>query len=409
LFVATTLPGLRAGPDGEGHWSLRPCAWGGRASRGNAEHGRSSRRSEAMKWSWKIARLAGIDIYIHATFLILVAWIGFGYWELEGSVDAVIRGIGFILALFACVVLHEMGHALMARRYGIATRHITLLPIGGIAALERMPDDPKQEMTVALAGPAVNVVIAVGLWLLLSASGVLASLDEVSFTQGPFLVRLMVVNVMLATFNMLPALPMDGGRVFRAVLAMRMEHRAATEKAAKVGQGLALVLGFLGLLYNPFLLFIAFFVWIGAAAELHGAQMKSTLSGIPVGKAMLTDFQTLLPKDPLSHAVELTLKGSQKDFPVLQAGTIVGVLTQGDLLKGLQTNGDRAQARDHMHRDVHTARIEDPLEDVLERLQGTSCRLLSVTSGGHLAGILNLDNFMEYLAIQAAIQDGTTR
>lgn len=356
-----------------------------------------------MKWSWKLARIAGVDIYVHATFFILIAWIGWNYWQMEASLTAVIRGIGFIFALFACVVLHELGHSLTARRYGIRTRFITLLPIGGIAALERMPDDPKQEMTVALAGPVVNVIIALGLWSWLSVSNGFVPADELGLTGGPFLVRLMAVNIMLAVFNMLPALPMDGGRVFRAALAMRMDRAAATEIAAKVGQGFALGLVFLGLLYNPFLIFIGLFVWIGAAAEWQSVQIKSTLSGMTVGRAMLTDFQTLSPSEPLSRAVELTLAGSQKDFPILVSRSITGVLTQTDLLKGLQAGGEQSRVGDWMQQEVQSAEIDEPLEKVLERLQVSHCRLIAVNKAGHLVGIVNLDNFVEFMKIQAAL------
>jgi len=178
-----------------------------------------------MKWSWKIARIADIDVFVHATFFILIAWIGLSYWQAEGTLTAVASGIGFILTLFACVVAHEYGHALMARRYGIRTKHITLLPIGGVAMLERMPEDPKQEIAVALAGPAVNLVIAVGLWLWLSASNTLVPAELLNLTKGSFLERVMVVNIILAVFNMLPAFPMDGGRVLRAALAEASQYR----------------------------------------------------------------------------------------------------------------------------------------------------------------------------------------
>lgn len=358
-----------------------------------------------MKWSWKLIRIAGIDVYVHATFFILIAWIAMSYWQMEGTVAAVLSGIGFILALFGCVVLHEFGHALTARRYGISTRNITLLPIGGIAALERMPDDPKQEMIVALAGPAVNLVIAIALWIWLGASNGLVVVDEWSLSGAPFLQRLMAINVVLAVFNMLPALPMDGGRVFRAALAMRMDHTLATEKAAKVGQVFALILGFIGLLYNPFLVFIALFVWIGAASEAHMAQIKSTLSGVSLGRAMLTNYKTLSSSDTLSRAVEVTLAGSQKDFPVTDGRRITGVLTQTDLLKGLREQGEQSRVGDWMQKDIQSAEINEPLEAVLERLQGSPCRLIAVTEGGQSRGIVNLDNFIEFLSIEGALRD----
>jgi len=356
-----------------------------------------------MKWSWKLTRLAGIDVYVHATFFILIIWIGIAYWQAEGTVAAVVAGISFILALFSCVVLHELGHALTARRYGIQTRHITLLPIGGVAMLEKMPDDPKQEIAVALAGPAVNLVIALLIWLWLALSGINTPVAEIGFAGGSMLERLLVLNIVLAVFNLLPALPMDGGRVFRAALAMRMDPVAATEMAAKVGQGLALVLGFLGLLYNPFLLFIAIFVWIGAAAEAHSAEIKGALSGVTVGEAMLTDYKTLTPEDRLSRAIKLILAGSQKDFPVMEGRAIVGILTQTDLLKGLQAQGESARVVDWMQRDIQDVDIAQPLEKVLGYLQASPHRLITVTKADRLMGIVNLDNFIEYLTIHGSL------
>ena len=227
-----------------------------------------------MKWSWKIGKLAGIDLNIHVTFLLLLGWVALSHWSAGKTLDAVVSGVGFILALFACVILHELGHALAARRFGIATRDITLLPIGGVARLERMPEEPRQELWVALAGPAVNVVIAAAIYVWLTLTNGWVPLSQLSVASGPFLERIMVANVWLVVFNLIPAFPMDGGRVLRALLASRMEYLKATQIAAGLGQGLAFVFGFIGLFTNPFLLFIALFVWIGAAQEASAVQMK---------------------------------------------------------------------------------------------------------------------------------------
>src|SRR5881396_2325143 len=272
-----------------------------------------------MKWSWKLGSVAGIGLYVHATFLLLLAWVGVTYW-LAGGSAAAFDGIAFILALFACVVLHELGHALTARRYGIRTRDITLLPIGGVSRLERIPDEPRQEVWVSLAGPAVNVVIAAALyaWLLLSQT--LRPFSALTMAGGPFLERLMLVNVSLAVFNLLPAFPMDGGRVLRALLALRMDYVRATQISAHVGQAMALVFGLLGLFTNPFLVFIALFVWMGAASEASAALTRSVLGGIPVSRAMITDFHTVAPEDPAKRVLELILAGSQQDFPVVDGG-----------------------------------------------------------------------------------------
>ncbi|HEY9032502.1 MAG TPA: site-2 protease family protein, partial [Pseudomonadales bacterium] len=191
-----------------------------------------------MKWSWKIARIAGIDVSVHATFFLLLLWFALVSWRQSQELVAVFTSLAFIVTLFACVVMHEFGHALTARRFGISTRSITLLPIGGVAALEKMPDDPKQEILVALAGPAVNVVIAGVLWLYLSATMTPLTAEDVMAGRIPFWYQVMVVNIVLAVFNLLPAFPMDGGRVLRAALALFMPHNEATQKAARIGQSL---------------------------------------------------------------------------------------------------------------------------------------------------------------------------
>jgi Zn-dependent protease len=357
-----------------------------------------------MKWAWKVGVVAGIPVYIHSTFVLILVWVAWMSAAQGEGIAGAVSGIIFILALFGCVVLHEFGHALTAQRYGIRTRDITLLPIGGLARLERMPDDPRQEFWVALAGPAVNVVIALVILLLLAMQGQYQPIDRLSLTAGSFLERVMVVNVVLVVFNMLPAFPMDGGRVLRAVLAMRMDYARATQLAATIGQGMALLFAFVGLLYNPFLVFIALFVWIGASQEAGMVQMRSALSGIPVAHAMITEFHTLDPKDPLSHAVSLTLTTAQKDFPVVELGTLVGVLTQSELFRALAEGGQQVPVGSVMRRDFETADSFEMLEPVLERLQVCACSVIPVLRAGALVGIVTSDNIAEYLQIRSAIR-----
>ena len=304
-----------------------------------------------MRWSWKLGEIRGIGVYVHATFLILIAFVVYSHWSADHSLGKTLEGVGFILAVFGCVVLHEFGHALMAARYGIKTRDITLLPIGGVARLERMPEDPLQELWVALAGPAVNVVIAAVLFAWLQFTAAFAPLEELTVTSGPFLERLLVVNVSLVVFNMLPAFPMDGGRVLRALLAMRLEYVRATQIAATIGQAMALVFALLGFFFNPFLLFIAFFVWIGAAQEAGMATMKAALGGIPVRRAMMTDFRTLRPGDSLHRAIELILATHQQDFPVLEDSRVLGILPSRELMVALQQRGPDTLVRDVMRQD----------------------------------------------------------
>lgn len=357
-----------------------------------------------MKWSWKIATFSGIDVFIHATFLLIIGWVGLSYWQQTRTLAGTLEGIFFTLFLFGCVVLHEFGHALTARRYGIKTRDITLYPIGGVARLERMPDKPIQELWVALAGPAVNVVIAALLFGWLTISGALTPLAGLSLTAGPFLERLMLVNISLVVFNLIPAFPMDGGRVLRALLALRLEYTRATQIAASIGQGLALLFGFIGLFANPFLLFIAFFVWIGAAQESSMVQMKNALGGIPVERATITDFQVLSPRDNLERAVELVLAGSQTDFPVVENEAVVGVVTRNDLLTALSRQQYTTLVVNIMRRDFQVVDAAEMLEPALMRLQTCHCHTMPVTRSGKLVGLLTNENVGEFLMIQSALR-----
>ncbi|MBI5686645.1 MAG: site-2 protease family protein [Verrucomicrobia bacterium] len=356
-----------------------------------------------MKWSFKLGRILGIDVYIHFTFLLVLGFLGLAHWMVGRSIESAVTGVTFFLLLFGCVLLHEYGHALMARRYDIKTRDITLLPIGGVARLERMPDNPVHELWVALAGPAVNVVIAVLLFGWLTLTGTWEPLSSLSTTQGNLVERLLAVNVFLVLFNLLPAFPMDGGRVLRSLLALRLEYARATRIAATIGQGMAVLFGFVGLFGNPMLLFIAFFVWIGAAQEAGAAEMKSALAGIPVREAMVTEFSTLSPQATLGDAAQLILAGSQRDFPVVDRGNAVGVLVHEDLFEALGKAGEHASVESVMQREFQTANPGDLLDFALSRLRSERGTPLLVMESGGLRGLLTTDNLGEFLMIRAAL------
>jgi Zn-dependent protease/CBS domain-containing protein len=358
-----------------------------------------------MRWQWKLGTFAGIDVFVHATFLLLVGWVGYSYWLQHGTLAKVAEGVLFILALFLCVVLHEYGHALTARKYGIKTRDITLYPIGGVARLERLPDKPIEELWVALMGPAVNLVIAAVLFTILYLSGSPAPITNLTITSGSFLARLMTVNISLVLFNLIPAFPMDGGRVLRALLAMRMEYVRATQIAANVGQGLAFLFGFIGLFNNPFLLFIAFFVWIGASQEASMVQMRNSLSGIPVTRAMLTDFKTLSPQDTLAQVVGLILSGSQHDFPVLDAnGSVIGILERDTFINALSQRGQSVPVVDVIRRDLPSVDSHEMVEKALMRLQEVGAKTLPVVHGGQFVGLITTENITEFLMIRSALK-----
>lgn len=354
-----------------------------------------------MRWSWKLGSIAGIGLYVHATFLILIVWIGAGSWARDPSAVGVVEDVAFVLALFGCVVLHELGHALTARRYRIETRDITLLPIGGVARLERMPEKPRQELAVAMAGPAVNAAIAAALWTGLWLGGAAPWPLEVEVLEGAFVPRLLAFNLFIAAFNLLPAFPMDGGRALRALLATRRSYASATRIAAEVGQAMALAFGMLGLLGNPILIFIALFVWIGAAAEAGLVEMRSAIAGLVVADAMMRDFSTLAPDDPLDRAIELTLRGSQKDFPVVEQGEVRGLLTQAQILAGLERLGRNARVGAVIDPNVAVVDSHEMLDRVVDRL-GAGGSTLPVTRAGRLVGLLSLENVSEWIQVEAA-------
>lgn len=358
-----------------------------------------------MKWTLPLGRIAGIPIQVHTTFALLLGWIALMHWLAAGTAAAVVSGVLFIVAVFGCVLLHELGHALAARRYGIGTRDITLLPIGGIARLERMPERPSQELWVAFAGPAVNVVIAAALFGWLVITDTLAPLQSLAVASGPFAERLMVVNLFLVVFNMLPAFPMDGGRILRAFLAMRLEYAKATRIAATVGQSSAILFGIVGLFVNPLLLLIAVFVWFGAAQESAAAQARATLGGIPVRAAMETDFRTLRTSDTLQHAIQHVLAGSQAEFPVLDGDRLVGVLTHRKLLETLATSGAEGTVEDALEESTLTVSPGDMIDVAMQRMQTLCAPVAGVLEAGRLVGILTVSNIAEFISFRQVLSD----
>ncbi|MBZ8132776.1 site-2 protease family protein [Afifella sp. IM 167] len=351
-----------------------------------------------MSWSFPIGRLFGSEIRIHVTFFLLLAWIGVAHYQTGGAAAAA-DGVLFILAIFACVVAHEFGHALVARRYGIRTPDITLLPIGGLARLERMPEKPSEEILVALAGPAVNVVFALILILVLGATVSPEALARLEDPQLSFLARLASVNLFIALFNLIPAFPMDGGRVLRAVLAMRMNRVKATELAARIGQALAFGFGFLGLFGNPFLLFIAIFIYLAATAEAQSVGLQDVARGVRVRDAMITRFSALAPNATAGDAADLLLKTTQHEFPVVDGGgRLRGILTRKSLIDLLAKEGREGPVLDAMTRNIPLVPQSAWLSDALKRLQDGSVPAVGVTEGGiTVAGTTEGGRFVGYV------------
>jgi Zn-dependent protease/CBS domain-containing protein len=368
-----------------------------------------------MGWSFRVGRLAGIDIFVHVTFLLLLGWIALSGFAATGDTAAALVGVLLTGAVFFIIVLHELGHALAARRYGIPTRDITLLPIGGVARLERVPDRPGQELVVALAGPAVNVALALIL-LPLSTVRSLADLGRVLTGGGTVADYLLAVNVGLVLFNLLPAFPMDGGRVLRALVAMRLGATRATRVAGRVGQGMA-VLFFLvgagaasqfGLGVSPTLMLLAVFVWIGAREEAAAMRTRPGLAGVPVGAVMVREFATVDPDDTLEAVARYARRTFQSDFPVVVAGRVIGLLGQADLRYGLSEFGPYGRVMQVMRRDFPTVSPEDRADRGLALLSGGHS-VVPVLYYGRLVGLLTRETMADYLWRQGSTGGAGTR
>ncbi|SDI64326.1 site-2 protease family protein [Lutimaribacter saemankumensis] len=353
-----------------------------------------------MHWSFPIGTIRGTEIRIHATFFLLLAWVLVAAWGAEGPAAA-LENVAFILALFTCVVLHEFGHVTMARRFGVKTPDITLLPIGGMARLERIPEDPRQEILVALAGPAVNVVIWLVLTVVLGASmqlNVLQSLEDP--TQG-FLQRLAAVNLMLVLFNMIPSFPMDGGRVFRAVLALFMDRVRATQIAAQVGQAMAFLFGFLGLTGgSPLLVLIAVFIFFAAGAESSDAALRGRAHDARARDAMITQFEALSPGDTLDTAAAAVLRTTQAEFPVIDAdGHLQGILTRNAIIAAIQNDHRADPVSGAMTQDIPALRLDAPMDDVLDAMQSGMPGVAVTDAKGHFLGYITRENVGEWFIL----------
>ena len=351
-----------------------------------------------MSWSISIGKIAGTQLKVHATFFLLLVWI-IAAGSIAEGLRAALVNMAFILAVFACVVLHEFGHAAMARRFGIATPDITLLPIGGMARLERFPDDPRKEILIAIAGPAVNVAIWLALVVVLNAR---VSLDQIGSLEDPsqgFLARLATVNLLLVVFNMIPAFPMDGGRVFRAVLAMSMDRARATRIAAGVGQGIAFLFGFLGLTSgSPILVMIALFVFFAAGAEGADANLRSSASHAKARDAMITAFEAVGPNDTLETAGNAVIRTTQAEFPVLDDhGRLVGFLKREAILSAPEHSHQAKHVNAAMEADIPSVHLDDPMERVLDAMTSRNPPGVAVTDdSGRFLGYITRENIGEW-------------
>lgn len=345
-----------------------------------------------MKWSFRIGRWWGVEVYLHTTFLLLLAWVGMSDAARFGSVTGGLVSVLLYACLFGCVLLHEFGHAMAALHYGIPTRDITLLPIGGVARLERIPSNPRQELVIAVAGPLVNVVLgaALAVFLYLSHQSLLP--DWRSGWFG-FAQRLLMVNVSLVAFNLLPAFPMDGGRMLRAGLAMAMDPVKATRIAAFIGRGMAILFaGFALYSGNYLLLFIALFVWMGAGGEARAAEVRAATGGARAGDSMRTQFVTLNASDTIATALRHASGGSQTGFPVVEDGRLVGIALRSDLQESAASLGDATAVGRIARNRLVVVTASEPLSMVVPRIRASGIPVALVTDNGRLVGLLELDD-----------------
>ncbi len=359
-----------------------------------------------MKQAPHLLKISGIDFRIHWTFILIIIYII--YTNMQAGLDTtqIVWSVLFVLSLFLCVTLHELGHALAAKRYGIKTKDITLYPIGGVARLEKMPEKPQQELVVALAGPLVNVIIAALLIPFLLDSNIFSGEqgDENVLIIGPgnFLPMLATMNLWLALFNLIPAFPMDGGRVFRALLSMKTGRLKATKAAANLGKILAVGFIIAGFYLNPFLIFIGLFIILGAQAETEMVKTQYWISDLTARDALMTNYSKLDKEQLLSAAVKLLIDGTAKNFLITDNGLPYGILSRDHIIKGLSEKGEKTPVHECTETELIYCNVTTPLNDVYELIQKSRASLILVRDGEQLAGIIDVENIAELIMIRSA-------
>lgn len=362
---------------------------------------------QRSRWSWKVGELFGIAIRAHVTLLALLAWVAVSHAVHGASLGEAVFGVVLVGLVFAIIVLHELGHALVARRYGCRTREILLLPIGGLAQMERMPDRPRDELLVALAGPAVNVGLALVLAIVVAASGASFDPGRAATIGGALASQLLWINVTLAAFNLLPAFPMDGGRVLRALLALRLGRDRATRIAGGVGRVLAAVFVAAGLLFNPMLVLIGAFVWFAANQETAMVALRSRLSGVTVAHAMLERPEVVDASESIERAAERVLAAGHGQLPVGDRGRLVGIVTAADLALALASPRPDRTVASIVHEAIPVVAPGDRLDAVIGLLERSGVAL--VVDRGELVGLLTLEQLATYAAFHAPRADRPSR
>jgi Zn-dependent protease len=311
-----------------------------------------------------------------------------------------------VLIIFICVAFHELTHSLVARRFGIKVRDITLLPIGGVASMDKMPDNPKQEFLISVAGPMFNIVLAAVLFFIFHYAPWMPSeiwRNPEFINSWLYMIALIPwINIFLAGFNLLPAFPMDGGRLLRSLLATRMDYRRATKIAVSIGHIFAIFFAYRGLVGgNPFLILIAIFIYVAASAEESHVNLKETLKGFRVKNVLSTQFLSLDKNTPVSKVLEMMLHSHQEDFPVMDEGRMVGFVTRGDIIKAVHNSGSGTLISDIMRTNVPTVTPDDKLTKVQRIMEENQIKALPVVRGSLVCGIVTLEDIGRIYSIMA--------
>jgi Zn-dependent protease len=357
-----------------------------------------------MKGSFKLGNIAGIGIFIHWTFAFLIIYVIFSNYRQGHNAEQILWTLLFVLSIFVTIFLHELGHALAAKKYNIKTRDITLLPIGGLARLDTIPEKPKEELVVAIAGPAVNLVLALITFLFISIPNAEALNDQLTggINSDNFFLNFFIVNIWLAVFNMIPAFPMDGGRVLRALLSMKFERHIATNIAVAIGQFLALVFVFLGFYANPFLIFIGIFIMLGAQAEAQYTNAKYMLKGFKIKDAIMRQYQTVNSNQSIKVAVDMLLNGQSKNFLVLEDNKPVGTLSRDEIIIALSGKGENEMILNVMNKSLIFLKADSPLESAYQQALEQKSTLMPVMENDQLIGTLDTENILEFIMIKDA-------
>ena len=360
-----------------------------------------------MSWSFKIGRVAGIAIKVHLTFFLILI-LGAIQWGQPYGLIGAVYGVVLMILLFVCVTLHELGHSLVAQRFGVTVREIILLPLGGVALLERNASKPWQEFLIAAAGPLVNVVIAILLFAITGAAAALGNFDGSALQMNSppslsaMLIWLLQANVMLVLFNLIPAFPLDGGRMLRATLAMFLSYQRATRIATLIGQAIAILLGILGVASGNFaLILVAIFVFLGAGQEHIEGQARTMLETKQVGDAYNRHALTLDIGDRVSRVVDYILTSYQPDFAVMQGTKLLGIVTREDVFRALSNEARDIYVTGIMNREFVRVPKTATLDEVRTIMAAQHARVVAVYDAENYMGLISTEDISEAFAVLA--------